>query len=314
MLQDKDIPLPISNVYLSGLFVRRGELLRSLLSIDFKRSLVFLVGMAKVIIFPDQASFENSRKYIDSMGVTALVVQPPRFCLGLVAPTVIDSGGPKSLADELRQADVAVSGVIPYRPAAKEILKASPPNSKWTEALGTLAVSTVRPSLTDPLKLRVEVIPGKSLALLIPLMARLIRGGSYRFDVPVLAFEEEHRLLVISPERFVICRADDLLDAWIMLRSFVDLVISAWDSRSNLGPEKQRRQGIGAIEIFKRLPSTDCKRCGKQNCMEFATGLFTGKFGIEQCAPIIEEEWRPRLESLQWLMQVIGLNGGTGNP
>jgi len=140
-------------------------------------------------------------------------------------------------------------------------------------------------------------------------MARLIRGGAYRFDVPVFAFEEDHRLLAVSSERMVICRADDLLDAWIMLRSLVDLVISAWDLRSRIEPEKQRRQGIGAMEIFKRLPSTDCGRCGKQNCMEFATGLFTGKFRIDQCPSLMEEAWRERLESVQWLMRAIGLNG-----
>ena len=274
---------------------------------------MFLGSMAQVIIFPDQASFENGRKLIDSMGITASVVQPPAFCLGLVAPTIVYSGGPSSLAEELKEEDVAISGVIPYCPATKEVPKATPQDSKWTEALGTLVVSTVRPSLTDPLKLRVEVIPGKSLTPLIPLIARFIRGGSYRPEVPVFAFEEEHRLLVVSQEGFVISRADDLLDAWIMLRTFVDLVISAWDARFSLEPENQPRQGIGAIEIFKRLPSTDCKRCGKQNCMEFATGLFTGKFRIEQCAPIMEEKWRPRLESLQWLMRVIGVNGDLGN-
>ncbi len=191
--------------------------------------------MAQVIIFPDQVSFEKGRRFIDSMKATVSVVQPPTFCLGLVAPTIVVSGGPKSLAEELREGDVAVSGIIPYRPVTSELTKAPPPDSKWIEALGTLTVSTVRPSLTDPLKLRVEAVPRNSLAALIPLMARFIRGGSYRFEVPVLAFEEEHRLLAISRNGFVICRADNLLDVWIMLRSLIDLVISAWDSRVQLG-------------------------------------------------------------------------------
>lgn len=272
----------------------------------------FLLAMAHVIIFPDQASFENSLKFIQSVGATAAVVQPPEFCLGLVAPTIVLTGGPKSPADELKRGGVTISGVIPYHPFSREMPKASRPSKKWTQVLGSLTVSTVRPSLTDPIRLRVEVIPEKSLAAMIPLVARLIRGGSYRFEIPVLAFEEEHRLLAISSDRFVICRADDLLDAWTMLRSFVDLAISAWDLRSKIEPEKERRQGIGAIEIFKRLPSTDCGRCGKLNCMEFAMGLFTGKFRIDQCAPLMEERWRARLESVQWLMQAIGLNGGAG--
>jgi ArsR family metal-binding transcriptional regulator len=269
--------------------------------------------MAYVIIFPDQAAFENSLKFIELPGTTAAVVQPPEFCLGLVAPTIVVTGGPKSLVEELELSGVTISGVIPYHPFSREIPKASRPAKKWTQVLGNLTVSIVRPSLTDPIRLRVEVIPEKSLAAMIPLMARLIRGGSYRFEIPVLAFEEEHRLLAISSDRVVICRADDLLDAWTMLRSFVDLAISAWDLRSKIEPERERRQGIGAIEIFKRLPSTDCGLCGQLNCMEFSMGLFIGKFRIDQCPPLMEERWRARQESVRWLMQVIGLNGEAGD-
>jgi ArsR family metal-binding transcriptional regulator len=269
--------------------------------------------MAHIIIFPDQLSFENSLKTVESMGTSAAVIQPPEFCHGLVAPTIVLTGGPKALADELRRGGVAFSGVIPYYPCSREIPKASRPAAKWTQVLGRLRVSTVQPSLTDPIRLRVEVVPERSLAPIIPLMARLIRGGSYRFEIPVFAFEEDHRLLAISRNRFVICRADDLLDAWMMLRTFVDLAISAWDVRSRIEPEKERRQGIGAIEIFKRLPSTDCGRCGKQNCMEFASGLFTGKFRIDQCPPLMEDRWRTRLKSVRWLMQAIGLDGDAGN-
>jgi ArsR family metal-binding transcriptional regulator len=268
--------------------------------------------MAQVIIFPDQASFESSLKFVESVGTNAAVVQPPEFCVGLVAPTIVLTGGPKSLADELRRGGVTFSGVLPYYPYSREIPKGAPPASQWRQVLGSITMQSVQPSLTDPIRLRVDIVPQKSLAPTIPFMAKLIRGGSYRFDVPVLAFEEEHRLLAISGNRFVICRADDLLDAWVMLRSFVDLAISAWDLRSKIEPEKERRQGIGAIEIFKRLPSTDCGRCGKQNCMEFASGLFTGKFRIDQCPPLMEDGWRVRRESVRWLMRTIGLDGIAG--
>lgn len=268
--------------------------------------------MAQLIIFPDRTSFENSVQFIESLGTSTAVVQTPEFCRGLVAPTIVVTGGPKSLVDELDRAGVTISGVIPYRPFGRAIPKSAPPAKTWMQVLGSLTVSTVRPSLTDPIRLRVEVIPERSLAPVIPLMAKLIRGGSYRFDRPVLAFEEEHRLLAISPSRFVICRANDLLDSWVMLRSFVDLAVSAWDFRSAIEPERERRQGIGTMEIFKRLPSSDCGRCGKQNCMEFATGLFTGKFKIDQCQPLLEERWSAHRESVRWLMRALGLEGDSG--
>jgi hypothetical protein len=130
-----------------------------------------------VIIFPDQA-FENLPEFFGRSDNGS--VQPPEFCLGLVAPTIVVTGRPNSLAQELELAGVTISGVIPYHPFSGEILKASRPAEKWTQVLGSITVSTVRPSLTDPIRLRVEVIPERDLAPMIPLMARLIRGGSYR--------------------------------------------------------------------------------------------------------------------------------------
>jgi ArsR family metal-binding transcriptional regulator len=141
-------------------------------------------------------------------------------------------------------------------------------------------------------------------------MARLIRGGAYRPDPPVLAIEEEHRLVAISPKEIVISRAKDLMDMWIILRTTVELFITAWEHRSSLEPEREPRIGIGAIEVFKRLPATNCGMCNNYSCMEFAAGLIAGRCRIEQCTPLYNGGDSRYLESLNWLMRAIGLAPG----
>ncbi|HMK34317.1 MAG TPA: (Fe-S)-binding protein [Desulfomonilaceae bacterium] len=266
--------------------------------------------MAYVVIFPNHGWFELGSQVAGKCNCEFTVLDPPEFCKGIVPPSLVVSGGAGELPDELRASRIPISGIIPHHMIRRDVPEAGPPDQSWKEAFGDLAVSIVRPSITDPLKLRVEIIPSRSLETLIPIIARFIRGGAFVPDVPILAFEEEHRLIALSRESIVFSRVDDLLDMWIILRCTVDLVITAWNRRFSLKPDTAARQGIGAMEIFKRLPATNCGRCGNQSCMEFATGLMTGRCSVQDCGPLVEGD--PRyMQSLLWLMGAIGLDRDT---
>ena len=201
---------------------------------------------------------------------------------------------------------VEISGSIPYKPFDRETPQAPPPDTEWREIVGAIRMKEVRLSLTDPLRLRVEVTPEMSLGELIPIMARMIRGGAYQPDMQVLAFEEDYRLIAFSANALVISRALDLLDVWIMIRCAIDLICRAWENRNTVEPDRAPRHGIGAVEIFRRLPGSNCGRCRHGGCMEFATQVFAGRRRIEECLPLLDKENERYLESVRWLCGVIG--------
>lgn len=271
------------------------------------------MGMAHIIAFGSRESFDWALEIIRETGGYVDTLEAPEFCRGLAIPAIVVSGDARPVLSELRAAGVKCSGVFPFLPFTKDVPQAAPPNEKWVDIFGHLRIDVIEPSFTAPSKFRVEIAFQKSLATLIPFLARLIRGGSFRPDVPILSFEEEHRLLVISPRRLVICRADDLLDIWIMMRCAVELVTAGWDRRFALEPEREPRQGIGAIEIFKRLPGTDCRQCGLSGCMEFAMSLLVGRRRVGQCVPLEQHSARRSRASLLWLLETIGAMGSTGS-
>jgi ArsR family metal-binding transcriptional regulator len=157
-----------------------------------------------------------------------------------------------------------------------------------------------------------ECVCERRLDFLIPFMARFIRGGAFHPDGPVLAFEEEHKLISFWSDRIVICRADDLLDAWILVRTAIELVMQAWRRKDTILPEEKARLGIGAIEIFRRLPATNCGLCGHKGCMEFSMLLLTGRSRLEECKPAHEKS--DHRKSLEWLMRAIGLISTDATP
>ncbi|MCA1962219.1 MAG: hypothetical protein LDL33_15670 [Desulfomonile sp.] len=264
--------------------------------------------MAYLIVFPDHDSFSRVRTFADERRPAVEPVFPPEFCSDLVAPCLRVTGGITGMVEELLANGFSVSGTIEQSPLPETRAHDSPPlDPLWRDVLGGLRLAAVRPSLTDHRRLRLELVPGNDLSQLIPVMARFIRGGAFVPEIPSLAFEEDFRLLVVMPREIVISRADHLLDAWIMIRTMVDLICSVWERRDSLLPETKQRRGISAIEIYRRLPCTECRRCGATGCMEFARALITSRAKLEQCLPLMEGQYPSCLTSVQWLMRVLGL-------
>ncbi|MFH0825181.1 MAG: (Fe-S)-binding protein [Pseudomonadota bacterium] len=263
--------------------------------------------MADFIVFPDHESFQAALRVLPQVKCSAEQIEPPEFCAGLTAPFLLVASGRESLLSHFSRMRVPVSGTIPYLPFRKENPDAAAPDAVWRDVLGGIRVDLVRAALTDPNRLRIEISFYSDVAYLIPIMARLIRGGAFRPDVPVLAFEEEHRLVVITRNGMVISRADDLLDFRIILRTAVDFFLQAFDLRFTVAPAVESRHGLGAMEIFKRLPGIDCRECGLDGCMEFATTIITGRMRIQRCPPLLESNYAANLESLYWVLPIMGL-------
>jgi acetyl-CoA decarbonylase/synthase complex subunit gamma len=47
---------------------------------------------------------------------------------------------------------------------------------------------------------------------------------------------------------------------------------------------------LSPIDVYKLLPKTNCKECGQENCMAFATKLVNREVTLEQCPPLLKKE------------------------
>ena len=60
-------------------------------------------------------------------------------------------------------------------------------------------------------------------------------------------------------------------------------VNSAWERRGELTPKYEAIGKPQMIQVLKRLPGTNCKKCGQATCMVFAVMLTQFAVGIEDC-------------------------------
>ncbi len=63
-----------------------------------------------------------------------------------------------------------------------------------------------------------------------------------------------------------------------------------------------------ALEIYKRLPGTNCRMCGQKTCMAFALTLWSGNAKPDQCTPIFKGEYPHLKDAFLEICAGIGLS------
>ena len=57
-----------------------------------------------------------------------------------------------------------------------------------------------------------------------------------------------------------------------------------------MSEKKAGLRELSPIDVYKLLPKTNCKECGVENCMAFATKIVNREITIDQCKPLLKKE------------------------
>jgi acetyl-CoA decarbonylase/synthase complex subunit gamma len=77
---------------------------------------------------------------------------------------------------------------------------------------------------------------------------------------------------------------------------------------------KTTARELSPIDVYKLLPKTNCKECGEENCMAFATKLVNREVSIEKCPPLLTEKYERAYKQLREMLRpaIKELSIGTG--
>lgn len=70
--------------------------------------------------------------------------------------------------------------------------------------------------------------------------------------------------------------------------------------------ETKGRVGIkelSPIDIYKLLPRTNCKECGEENCIAFATKLVNRELALEKCTPLSKKKYEKSYKQLKEMLK-----------
>ena len=61
------------------------------------------------------------------------------------------------------------------------------------------------------------------------------------------------------------------------------------------------------IEVYKRLPKMNCRKCGEATCMAFAASLWRGETEPRRCHPMFYGERSDLADALLQICEGLGL-------
>ena len=67
--------------------------------------------------------------------------------------------------------------------------------------------------------------------------------------------------------------------------------------------EKPSVRELSPIDVYMLLPRTNCKKCGIENCMAFATRLVNREIALELCTPLLEKQYEKAHQKLREMLK-----------
>jgi ArsR family metal-binding transcriptional regulator len=235
--------------------------------------------------FADRREFERAAAALDKAGISFVVVSPdPKYAL-VGCPAIVLAGETKAAFIGGPGSDVMTAGWVDYRHPTAPVPDEAP--REFAEDLvGRVAVVLLAPCVADPDRLRLIAHLGGDVAEALPYLNAELPQGSYVAGTPVLTFMGGPRMISVFRDRITVAKAADIVDAWAALDHVRALVGDVWQRRAQITPSFELRQRPPALEIYKRLPQTNCKDCGQATCMAFAWAVWRGAAEPSECAPV----------------------------
>jgi ArsR family metal-binding transcriptional regulator len=263
--------------------------------------------------FPHSQELARACAGLDGLGLRYELISPaPGYELVGVAGLVLEEEARMALAAAGADSFVC-SGWVDHRPA-QEAVPADPPPRFAEDAFGTARVMVLAPCVADLARIRITAHLAGDLAAVFPYLNADMREGCYTARGPTFTFTERHRMICLHPRRITIAKADELVDAWRVLETIRRRVNEVWARRREIEPSFELRERPPAMEIFKRLPRTNCKQCGEPTCLAFAARLLQGQTSAARCAPVFDGEHGHLKAALLDICAGLGVAGEEDSP
>ena len=257
-------------------------------------------------VFARRADFEEARGHLDRLGLGyAVLSADPGYARVGVPALIVDEEARMGLLHRAGEALLA-SGWVDYRPSALAV-PAEAPAEFEQDVVGRVAIMLLTSCVADTSRIRLIAHVSGNLADVFPYLNAEMPQACYSIDGPTLSFMDGYRMVSLYAHRVAIAKADDLVDAWRCLEAIRCRVSETWSRRGTIEPSYQMRARPPALEIYKRLPKTNCRLCGEKTCLAFALRLWNGEVEPGRCRPMFEGPYRHSQEAFLEICRGLGL-------
>lgn len=243
-----------------------------------------------ITTFPRMQEFEKMRDTLHQMRLPFIILDPVPAYSRVGCPAIIMEQETRAALASSQSHSFLCSGWVAYYKPCAEIPCTQPPSFS-EDVFGTASVMVIAPCIADEKKIRLIAHTSGTMSPAFPYLNRIMKNGNYNKENETFSFMDEYRMVTLYPMRISIAKADDIVDGWRMLEKIRCLINEVYSKRSAITPSYEMRKKPPALEIYKRLPKTNCGICGHSTCMAFAMALWSGNANPSDCGLIFSDEF-----------------------
>ncbi|MFA4980934.1 MAG: (Fe-S)-binding protein [Candidatus Omnitrophota bacterium] len=259
----------------------------------------------EIIVFSNQEEGLKAQRILVTKGIgfkhiSTLAVVVPGSERQMICKTLIDEGASISGYYDFLYRDYEDDF---FRKA--ESYKAS---DKGGEFLKNITLCYVAPCMADEKKIRLIAYFDRNITEILPYLNAVIKRASYNKNASTLTYAKEKRLINLYNVKVTIAKADDIIDAWVVLDEIKRLINDTYSQKDSIKPSYEEKIKVTALQIYGWLPKTNCRACGEATCLAFACRLLLGEQKLSKCVPLsTEQKFAENREIMQEMAEALGV-------
>jgi ArsR family metal-binding transcriptional regulator len=259
----------------------------------------------EIIVFPNQDEGLKAQRVLVSKGVDFKHIST----LAVVVPEERS----QEACQAIIKGNALISGYYPflYRDYEEDFFKIAKEykvSESNEEFLKSITLCYVAPCMADEKKIRLIGYFDRDITEILPYINAVIKGASYNKGASTLTYAKERRLINLYNIKITIAKADDIIDAWVVLDEVKKLVNDTYRIRDTIKPNYEEKIKVTALQIYGWLPKTNCKACGEATCLAFAVKLLQGEQKLKHCQPLFtESKYFENKNIMQELADALGI-------
>jgi ArsR family metal-binding transcriptional regulator len=156
------------------------------------------------------------------------------------------------------------------------------------------------------MKIRVIAEVSEEIQEAFPYLNAVLKGCIYNHPANTLTIRKDQKLITLHAVHITLAKIEDEKEAEEILGWLRDLINETYERRDQIEPNYSMAAELKALDIFKLLPGTSCKKCGELTCLAFAVKLLGRDTEIARCDPLFSEEYQEKRKVLLELLQAAG--------
>ena len=172
--------------------------------------------------------------------------------------------------------------------------------------LNEIRIISVLPCIAAPERIRFIAELDRDISEILPYLNAIIDNAIYSHDGYNISLKKEDRMVGIHANQLAAGKVIDLDDAKALIEWFKNLVNDTYEKRDSITPNYERRKKLTAIDVYKLLPATNCKKCGELTCLAFAVKLAGETANLVTCADLFSGKYNEKRDELIRVLKACG--------